>query len=132
MSATVVYDGECGFCTWTAEHGRELLPADVTIAPWQRSDLPALGLTEDAARRAVQWVPSPRPDLSGYAGTAQAGHRAIAAWLVASGLPWSVPGRLLLIPPVSWLAAATYHLVSRYRHHIPGPWRRAGACAVRR
>jgi predicted DCC family thiol-disulfide oxidoreductase YuxK len=121
-TATVVYDGDCGFCTWTARHGQQLLPADVTIQPWQRSDLRALGLTEDAVQDAVQWVP---PD-----GQPRAGHRAIAAWLIASGLPWSVLGRLLLIPPVGRLAAIGYRVLVRHRHQIPGPWRRSETCAI--
>lgn len=121
--ATLVYDGDCAFCTWTATRGRRLLRADVTLVPWQRADLPALGLDEAAVTRAVQWVAAPgeRP---------RAGHRAIAAWLVASGRGWSAVGRLLEVPPVSWLAAGTYHLISRYRHRIPGPWHREGSCRV--
>jgi predicted DCC family thiol-disulfide oxidoreductase YuxK len=130
VTAIVIYDGDCGFCTWTARHGRRLLPAEVTVQPWQRSDLPALGLTEDAARRAVQWVPA--DDGSQPAESRpQAGYRAIASWLIASGLPWSIPGRLLLIPPVSWIAAGCYHVIAANRHRIPGPWRRdIGACPV--
>ena len=38
-----------------------------------------------------------------------------------SGLPWSLADGLLLAPPVSWLAAGSYHLVSRNRHRIQGP-----------
>jgi predicted DCC family thiol-disulfide oxidoreductase YuxK len=124
VTAIVVYDGDCGFCTWTAQHGQRLLSAEVTIQPWQGSDLAALGLTEDDVRCAVQWVPA--------GGKPRAGHRAIAAWLIASGLPWAVPGRLLLIPPVSWIATLSYRVIARHRHQIPGPWRRGGACAVPR
>jgi predicted DCC family thiol-disulfide oxidoreductase YuxK len=124
VTATVVYDGDCGFCTWAARHGQQWLPAEVTIQPWQQSDLPALGLTDEAVRRAIQWVPAD--------GTPQAGHRAMAAWLVASRLPWSIPGRLLLVPPVSWIATIGYRVLAKHRHQIPGPWRRDGACAVPR
>jgi predicted DCC family thiol-disulfide oxidoreductase YuxK len=126
VTATVVYDGDCGFCTWLVAHGQRLLPkAKVTVQPWQQADLPALGLTEEAVRCAVQWVPAD--------GKPRAGHRAIAAWLVAGRLPWSIPGRLMLIWPLSWIAAACYRLVASHRHQIPGPWRRnGGACAVPR
>ena len=124
MTATVLYDGDCGFCTWTAQRGQRMLSAKVTVVPWQQADLAALGLDRDAVTAAVQWVPPGGPP--------RGGHRAIAAWLIASGLPWSVPGRLLLIPPVSWLAAGVYRVVARNRHRIPGPWRRAGRCAVPR
>lgn len=122
MTATLVYDGDCAFCAWTATKGRRLLRAEVTLVPWQRADLVALGLEREAVANAVQWVPSGGPP--------RAGHRAIAAWLIASGLPWSLAGRLMLIPPVTWLAAGIYHVISRNRHRIPGPWRRAGRCAT--
>ncbi len=123
MKATLVYDGDCAFCTWTATKGRRVLPADVTLMPWQRTDLAALGLDTEAVTRAVQWVaPGAAP---------RAGHEAIAAWLLASGRPWSLAGRAMLIPPVSWLAACVYRVVSRNRHRIPGPWRRSGTCVVR-
>jgi predicted DCC family thiol-disulfide oxidoreductase YuxK len=125
VTPVVLYDGDCGLCTWTATNGQRWLPADVIIQPWQGADLSAFGLTEQDVRRAVQWVPADD-------GKPLAGHRAIAAWLVASGLPWSMPGRLLLIPPVSWLAACGYRMIARHRHQIPGPWRRNGTCAVPR
>jgi len=123
MTATLIYDGDCALCTWTAARGQRLLPAPVTAVPWQRADLAALGLDQAAVEHSVQWVaPGQKP---------QAGHRAIARWLIASGLPWSLAGRLLLVPPISWLGAGAYRLVANNRHRIPGPWRRGGvACAV--
>jgi predicted DCC family thiol-disulfide oxidoreductase YuxK len=124
-TATLVYDGDCGFCTWVALRGERLLPASVTAVPWQQADLPALGLSVAAVERAVQWVSPGEPPA--------AGHRAIARWLMASGLPWSLAGRIMLMWPVSWLAAGVYRLVAANRHRIPGPWRRDGVtCGVTR
>jgi predicted DCC family thiol-disulfide oxidoreductase YuxK len=121
----VIYDGDCGFCQWSAALGTRVLPAPVVIVPLQEADLAALGVTRADALRAVQWV--------GGSGRVAAGHRAIASWLIASGLPWSLAGRLLLTPPVSWVAALGYRLVAANRHRIPGPWRRSGAsCGVYR
>jgi predicted DCC family thiol-disulfide oxidoreductase YuxK len=121
--ATLLYDGDCAFCTWTATRGRRLLRADVKLVPWQRANLRALGVDKAAAARAVQWIAEPgaRP---------RAGHRAIAAWLIASGRGWSAVGWLLQIPPVSWLAAGAYRLIAQNRHRIPGPWHREGSCRV--
>jgi predicted DCC family thiol-disulfide oxidoreductase YuxK len=122
--AVLVYDGDCGFCTWTASLGSRVLPAPVDVVPFQRADLPALGLSLPEVETAVQWV---APDRS-----AVAGHRAIAAWLIASGFPWSLLGRSMLLPLVSPLCARIYHVISVNRHRIPGPWRRAGTrCGVR-
>jgi len=36
------------------------------------------------------------------------------------GSVWGLVGRLLLVPPVSWLAAVGYSVVSRYRYLFPG------------
>ena len=141
MTDLLVYDGDCGFCTWVAKLGERVLPAAVTIVPWQKADLTALGLSAEAVREAVQWVPAGRDHAAGAAGGAaqpahrtphaQGGHRAIAAWLLASGLPWSVLGRVLLLPGISWCAARIYHLVAVNRYRIPGPWRRGGQrCSV--
>lgn len=122
--ATLVYDGDCSFCTWSATRGQRVLKADVTIVPWQHADLASLGVDRIAATRAVQWIGAERR-------VPLAGHQAIAAWLIASGLPWSLAGRLMVTPPVSWLAAGVYRLVARNRHRIPGPWRASGsACRV--
>jgi len=115
----LVYDGDCGFCTWAASLGARWLPAQVSVVPFQRADLASLGLTRPEVQTAVQWVPLGHPP--------QAGHRAIAAWLLASGFPWSVLGRTLLLPGVSPLAGWIYHLISVNRTRIPGPWRRGGA-----
>ena len=119
----LVYDGDCGFCAWVAALGLRVLPARVSVVPFQQADLPALGLSLPEAETAVQWVAP--------GGPAVAGHRAIAAWLIASGFPWSVAGRMLLLPGVSFLAGRIYHLIAVNRHRIPGPWRRDGArCGV--
>ena len=40
--------------------------------------------------------------------------------LIAIGGLWRVAGHLLLVPPISWVAALVYALVARYRHKLPG------------
>jgi predicted DCC family thiol-disulfide oxidoreductase YuxK len=114
----LVYDGECGFCTRAVRWARRL-PADVDVVAWQHAELPALGLSRVAAAGAVQWV-----DVDNRA---QAGHRAVAALLQASGRPWSWLGRVMLVPGASWLCARAYHLVSANRHRLPGG---TPACAL--
>jgi len=123
MTPVVLYDGDCAFCTWCATWGRRVLPAEVELRAYQRTDLAVLRVDVKAAARAVHWVAPGAPP--------QAGARAIAAWLVASGFPWSLAGLMLTVPPVSWLAAATYRMIASNRHRIPGPWRRSGTtCRV--
>jgi predicted DCC family thiol-disulfide oxidoreductase YuxK len=115
---TLVYDGDCAFCTSAIRLLERLhLTADVVI-PYQHADLTTLGLTEQQCRDAVQWV--------GPEGTSS-GHRAVARLLLSSALPWRPLGALLLIPPFSWLAAGLYRLIANNRSRLPGG---TPACAV--
>lgn len=115
---TLVYDGDCGFCT-SAVHAmsRLRIHADVVI-PWQHADLAALGLTPEECSDKVQWV--------GDRGEHRSGHEAVAALLVGSG-PWKLVGRLLTAPGISWLAARSYDWIAAHRMSLPGG---TPACAV--
>lgn len=117
--ATLVYDGDCGFCSRCAEAAARLAP-EAEVVPWQLADLAELGLSEERAAEAVQWV--------GADGTTRAGHEALAALLLASGRPGRLAGRVLLLPGVSWLAARAYGFLARNRHRLPGG---TPACAPR-
>jgi predicted DCC family thiol-disulfide oxidoreductase YuxK len=46
---------------------------------------------------------------------------------MAAGGAWGLVGRVLLIPPVSWLAALGYELVAHNRSKLPGA---TDACAL--
>ena len=109
MVATLIFDGDCGFCTTSANWVERRTTADVV--PWQRFDLDAAGLTEAEASAAVQWVDGEQR-LSGA--------RAIAAVLRRCGGAWPLVGRLIDLPPMRPLAALGYRLVARYRYRLPG------------
>lgn len=130
MRATLIYDGDCGFCTTCVRFIERRLRTSARILPWQHAPLADLGVTESEAREALQWVDEQ--------GRVSAGHAAVARLLIDSGFPWSAPGRLLLIPPLSWLAPALYRLVADHRHRLPGgtpacagPSREPGAASGR-
>ncbi|HSV66073.1 MAG TPA: DUF393 domain-containing protein [Mycobacteriales bacterium] len=107
-----LYDGDCGFCTRSVRFLHRHLPVRAEVQPWQAADLAALGVTAQACQRAVQWVaPS---------GVVDAGAAAFGRLLLDCGGGWRLPGRVILTPPVSWLAAAAYRLVARYRYRLPG------------
>ena len=108
---TLAFDGDCGFCTSSARWLARRLPDDVDVVPWQRADLPALGITEAQAAAAVQWV-----DGDGRVG----GAAAIGRALHAAGGPWRPLGWLAQVPPTGWVAEGLYRLVSRNRHRLPG------------
>jgi predicted DCC family thiol-disulfide oxidoreductase YuxK len=109
----LLYDGECAFCTRTVRWLQKHLPVQPDLQPWQGADLAALGVAEAEASHSVQWV-EPSGRVSG-------GATAVARLLVSNGGGWAALGRLMLVPPVSWLAAAAYRVVARYRRHLPVP-----------
>lgn len=112
---TLVFDGECGFCTassgWIA--GRR--SGSGRAVPYQELDrtaLEGLGLSPSQVAGAAWWVDE--------GGTTWAGHQAIARSLVAAGGWRGTVGRALLVPPLRWLGSAAYPLVARHRRRLPG------------
>ena len=112
----LIYDGNCSFCSSSARWITNHWHGPQQAIAWQHlstDSLARLGLTLDDVRRAAWWVDP-------NSGARSRGHLAIAhALQVADGWP-SLLGRLLLIPPFTWLAAAAYPLIARWRHRLPG------------
>jgi predicted DCC family thiol-disulfide oxidoreductase YuxK len=109
---SLVFDGDCAFCTRSADVARRLLPADVHVVPWQFADLAALGVTAERAQSEVLWIDRD--------GVVSGGARAVARGLRAAGRPWSLLGLVLAVPPVSWLAPLLYRLIAANRYRLPG------------
>ena len=107
-----LYDGDCAFCTQCAQFVERHIPTGAIVVPWQWIELAPLGVTQDDAEAAVQWVAD--------TGTVSAGPSAIARLLVDGGRWWRPLGRFLALPPVLWLAWPLYRLISRNRHRLPG------------
>jgi len=116
----LVYDGDCAFCTKCARVLERIGP-DAEIVAWQFTDLAELGVTEEQATDAVQWVQ--------IDGTVSSGHEAIAAMLKTAGRIWKIIGRMILLPGISWMAAKVYRLVAENRYRLPGS---TPACAPSR
>ncbi len=118
LRATLVYDGDCGFCSRSVEQLRRLrLGAD--IVTWQEADLARLGLSEPQVIEAVQWVaPS---------GAVSSGHAAIAAALRDVGGIWVVPAWLITAAGVSRLSRRVYRWIAENRYRLRGA---TGACAA--
>lgn len=109
--STLVFDGDCAFCTSSVRVLERLGLKAVTTVPYQRADLAALGLTEQQCHDKVQWVDG---------GRISSGHRAIARLLLAGPVWWRPLGRLMLLPPLSWLASAVYDVIAANRSRLPG------------
>jgi predicted DCC family thiol-disulfide oxidoreductase YuxK len=115
MTATdlplLVFDGDCGFCTTSAQWAQRRLRLP-NVEPWQFLELAELGLSAEACATAVQWV--------GSDGSIVSGERAVIAALRHAGGAWGAIGRLLALPGVRQLAGVAYRLVARYRYRLPG------------
>jgi predicted DCC family thiol-disulfide oxidoreductase YuxK len=111
LSGTLLFDGDCGFCTTAAGLAARIAP-DATVVPYQRADLAALGVRTEDAATSLQWVTT---DRRVYAGAAAA-----ARLLVGAGRAWKLLGRLLLLPGIRTIAELLYRLVAANRHRLPG------------
>lgn len=114
----LVYDGDCAFCTSCA-HALERIGPEAEIIAWQLADLGELGITEEQAIDAVQWVSTD--------GTLRSGHEAIAAVLGTAGRIWRLAGHVIRLPGITWLSAKAYRLIADNRHRLPGG---TPACAL--
>src|SRR5918992_3072841 len=99
-SGLLIFDGDCGFCTWAAEWSERRLPPDARISPWQFLQWPSYGLTTKSASSAVYWIdPEGRPHR---------GHHAIARTLRVIGGVWEPLGVIMEAPVLTWLAAGLF------------------------
>jgi predicted DCC family thiol-disulfide oxidoreductase YuxK len=120
---TLVFDGDCGFCTSTVRWAEKHCRPAVEFVPWQHiDDLAAVGLTEAMVTRSVQWIPA------GRTGVIRSGAAAAGRTLLRSRWPWRPLGALILTPPVSWLAVLGYRVIAANRYRLPGG---TPACSVK-
>ena len=119
---TLVFDGDCAFCSSSVRWATRWCRPAVRFVPWQSIDLAAHGLTEEAVTTSVQWL---RPRTS--AKPIPSGAAAVARTLLRSRWPFRPLGVLLLVPPFSWLGAGAYRLIANNRYRLPGG---TPACAV--
>ncbi|MCK7621780.1 DUF393 domain-containing protein [Streptomyces sp. RS10V-4] len=116
---TLVYDGDCAFCTACVRAAERYVRPRCRITAWQSADLAALGVTRRRAEHEVLWITPP--------GTVHGGARAAAALLLSARGPWPVAGAVLTLPPVRPLAHVLYRLIATHRHRLPGG---TAACAL--
>ena len=118
MTATFLFDGDCGFCSACARFIQRRIPTHATVVAWQFADLAALGVSPAECDEAVRWVAP---------GERGAGPVAIAGLLRTSTPGWRVLGRLLGSRVALWAAWPGYRWVSRHRDRMPGG---TAACAL--
>ena len=115
MRPTLIFDGDCGFCTSSAQWTERHLGGAIDITASQFVDDDTLGahhITRADVATAVYFVDR--------AGKASRGHAAIAAALRTGNPLDRTAGAVMTTPPISWLARLVYRGVARYRYRMPG------------
>lgn len=112
-TSLLIYDGDCGFCTTTANWiSARVLRSTSSIQPWQALDLSDYDLSEADVSTASYWV-----DASG---ATHRGERGIAAMLAEQRSPWTWVGRFLMLPGIAQLAHVVYGVIAKNRQRLPG------------
>ena len=110
--STLLFDGDCGFCTSTANYIVRHSTFPVTAVPWQFADTLDYGLTPAQTADRVWLV---------IGDERFGGHLAFAHLLFNQrNVLLRVIGWVLTVPPFCWLGSIGYALVARFRHLLPG------------
>jgi predicted DCC family thiol-disulfide oxidoreductase YuxK len=111
----LIYDGDCAPCARGADWLQAHLATPITVLPWQQVyALPELEVATADRSTALYWIDA-------Y-GRTWRGHEAIGHALMLCKRPLPILGWLVLVPPISWLAAAAHLVVARSRRR-PGSGR---------
>ncbi|QSB06809.1 thiol-disulfide oxidoreductase DCC family protein [Natronoglycomyces albus] len=113
-----LYDGDCAFCSRSAQFVLKRIRTDAAVVPWQGADLEALGVRREDAEAAIQWVEP---------GMRRAGPDAVAVLLRRAQWYWKPAGWVLSNVVASRLTWPLYRLVARNRGRLPGG---TAACAL--
>lgn len=108
----LVYDGDCAFCTASVNLARRRLRPRCEIVPWQSADMNSLRIDRKQAEYEVLWITP--------GGVVHGGAQAVARLLQNSAGFWAVPGILLILPPIRWLAHGVYRIIANNRDRMPG------------
>lgn len=113
---TLVFDGDCAFCTSAVNWLRNALVHPPHMVPYQWTDLDSVGLTIEEVSARVWFV-----TMAHGRGHQYGGHLALAAVLRSQpDLASRFLGNLLRTFPFSPIAAVAYSLIARFRHWLPG------------
>ncbi len=111
-SIVLIFDGDCGFCTTSANWIVARSKTSITALPFQWTDLESYGLTTQLASDKVWLV---------VGDERFGGHECIAKIaLLQPNLFVRAIGRLMLTRPFSFVAAFVYRQVAKNRHRLPG------------
>ena len=112
MSAMVIFDGDCGFCTSCVHFMTRWIRPGIDVAPWQELDLSAVGLTPAECAQALQCVSDD--------GSVTSGSRAVTTMLRTAHRPWPWVAAVGDAPVIRGIADVTYRMIARNRSRLPG------------
>jgi predicted DCC family thiol-disulfide oxidoreductase YuxK len=124
--AYVLFDGDCGICTYTAEWAKRTDRRNrFVVRPYQEfsdEELERFGVTREECSKRVQVISPGGRVFSG----------ALAVnYVLFYRFPWSVLVVLAYLVPVLLLAEViTYGIIARNRHHISS-WFGLTSCAMK-
>jgi predicted DCC family thiol-disulfide oxidoreductase YuxK len=110
MVRVFLFDGDCAFCTSSANLLKRLTANRIPIEPYQFADLEKLGVSKAACEQAVQYLNPKHFDAA----------RAIAQVLIDARTPWAIAGWVMRAPVILSFAELVYVWVSKNRHKFPG------------
>lgn len=110
--SVLVFDGDCGFCTTTANWIKRNSKIALEIAPYQWSDLSQYGLTTEEAAAKVQLVVGDK---------VFAGHYCMAKLLlIQPNILLKAMGALMVAPGLNPISAKIYEWIAANRQKLPG------------
>lgn len=117
---TVIFDGDCGFCQWSAEKlGRRFRPGEYRMVPRQKAA--GLGISAEKLEEGKGKVMLLCPDAK-----VLGGHLAVLKVYEVTGM--GVLARILAAPPFGWVLGLGYKVIACNRRHISRLFFRNQAC----
>ena len=108
----LVFDGDCGFCTTTANWIKKNSRVALEIVPYQWTDLNQYGLTAEEAAAKVQLVVGDK---------VFAGHNCMAKLLlIQPNVFVKLVGAVMVMPVIEPISARLYTWIAANRQKLPG------------
>ena len=112
VSARLIFDGDCGFCTTTARFIQRNSSVKIETEPYQWANLDEYGLSKAEAAAKVQLVSGNK---------VFAGHHCMAKLLLIQKNPLlKLIGAVMVLPGVDRISAKVYDWVAANRQRFPG------------
>lgn len=110
---TLIFDGECGFCTRSVRLVRALDRHNrITAIPYQHPDAEAIFGVNPAEGAVSVWAVTPEGER--YRGAAAV--NAVLSVMLGTRLPWLI----YRLPGMAWMQEWVYDWVARHRSRLPG------------